>query len=159
MVKLSVRTELYRRHRIHGFTLLEVMIALVIVAILAAIAYPSYRDSVTRTRRAEGKAALMDLANRMERFFIDRNSYATATIAAGANTDVLGAALTENGYYSLAIDGGGATTATTYRIRAVPQGTQATNDATCGSLILDNAGVKTVSATTDAGIARDCWRR
>ncbi len=153
MANLSVRTEIYRRHRIHGFTLLEVMIALVIVAILAAIAYPSYRDSVTRTRRAEGKAALLDLANRMERYFIDRNTYATATIAAGATTDVLGSNLTENGYYQMQIQ---AQAATTYTIRAVPQGQQATNDATCGNLTLTNAGVKGISG---GGNAQDCWRR
>ena len=66
-----------------GFTLIELMVAIAIIGILAAIAFPSYQDSVRKSKRAEGKAALLDLQNRLERYFIDRNSYATACIGSG----------------------------------------------------------------------------
>lgn len=149
MPRLNVRKETYIRHRICGFTLIEVMIAVAIVGILASVAYSSYQDSVTRSRRAEGKAVIMDLANRMERYFIDNNSYTGATIAnvRGGN------AMSENGWYQLSIS---AVAATTYTIQAAPQNSQATKDATCGSLILNQANSRTISG---AGNAQDCWRR
>src|SRR5690606_15122717 len=52
-----------------GFTLLELMITVVVVAILASVAYPSYTDFVVRSKRAEGKAALLDAAQALERHF------------------------------------------------------------------------------------------
>ncbi|HTH43551.1 MAG TPA: type IV pilin protein [Oxalicibacterium sp.] len=61
--------------RQHGFTLIEAMIVLLIVAILAAIAYPSYRESVLKTRRTEGKAALMKLMQQQERYYTLHASY------------------------------------------------------------------------------------
>lgn len=59
-----------RRHskRHSGFTLIEVMIVVTIVAILAAVAYPSYRNQVLSSRRADGQQALMSLASAMERY-------------------------------------------------------------------------------------------
>lgn len=62
--------------RLRGFTLIEVMITVAIVAILAAVAYPSYRDSVLKGKRAEARAALTDLLQQQERFITQRNSYA-----------------------------------------------------------------------------------
>jgi type IV pilus assembly protein PilE len=56
-----------RRHAT-GFTLTEVMIVVVIVGILATIAYPSYQEKVLRSRRADGQAALMSLAQAQERY-------------------------------------------------------------------------------------------
>jgi prepilin-type N-terminal cleavage/methylation domain-containing protein len=53
-----------------GFTLIELMIAVVVIAILAAIAYPSYQDSVRKSRRADAKSALMEHAQFMERTYI-----------------------------------------------------------------------------------------
>jgi type IV pilus assembly protein PilE len=134
-----------------GFSLLEVMVALVIVGILAAVAFPAYQDSVTKTRRAEGQAALLDLQNRMERYFIDNNSYADANIGGGDADEILSSAATENGWYNLQIS----STATTYTLSAVPQGAHATNDTKCGTLSITNLGVKSESGT--ATDAKDCW--
>ena len=58
-----------------GFTLVELMIAVAIVGILASIAYPSYQDSVRKSRRADAKGALLGFANAMERHFTENNSY------------------------------------------------------------------------------------
>lgn len=58
-----------------GFTLLELMITVAIVGILAAIAYPSYQDSVLKGRRAEGRAALLNLLQQQERYYTQTGSY------------------------------------------------------------------------------------
>lgn len=58
-----------------GFTLVELMIVVAIVGILAAIAYPSYIDSVRKGRRAEGRAAIANLLQQQERFFTQNNRY------------------------------------------------------------------------------------
>ena len=61
--------------RTTGFTLIELMITVVIVAILAGIAYPSYRNHVTQARRADAQSAIMQTANRLEKFFTYCNTY------------------------------------------------------------------------------------
>jgi type IV pilus assembly protein PilE len=73
----------YMRHT-NGFTLIELMIVVAVVALLAAIGYPSYRDHVARGQRSQGQQFLSDIAQRQEQYLLDRRQYATA-LAAGAN--------------------------------------------------------------------------
>jgi type IV pilus assembly protein PilE len=58
-----------------GFTLIEVMVAVVVIGILAAVAYPSYTEAVRKAKRTEGRAALLQLMQQQERFYSQRNSY------------------------------------------------------------------------------------
>ena len=112
-----------KRVTLYGFTLIELMIVVVIVGILAAIAYPSYNRYSTQTRRSDGKIALTQAASLQEKFFSDCNWYATtpngtrACGSAAGNADtVLGIPTTSlGGHYTIAITAGNiAGTCTTY---------------------------------------------
>lgn len=133
------------------------MVVLVIVGILASIAYPSYLDYITRARRSDGQSSLMDLASRMERYFSERNTYQTATIATNGATDVLTNATSPEGWYTLSITNA---TATAFTIRATPTGVQATTDLRCQSLTLTSVGVKGITSGPSGAptaTAAQCW--
>lgn len=78
------RTSKPSHKRITGFTLVELMIVVAIVGILAAIAYPSYIDSVRKGNRAEGRTAVTSLLQQQERFFSQNNTYVAFDTAADA---------------------------------------------------------------------------
>ena len=78
------RTSKLSHKRVTGFTLVELMIVVAIVGILAAIAYPSYIDSVRKGNRAEGRAAITNLLQQQERFFTQNNTYVAFDTAADA---------------------------------------------------------------------------
>jgi type IV pilus assembly protein PilE len=69
-----------------GFTLVELMIVVAIVGILAAIAYPSYIDSVRKGKRAEGRAAVTSLLQQQERYFTQNNTYVAFAMGAAPAT-------------------------------------------------------------------------
>jgi type IV pilus assembly protein PilE len=137
-----------------GFTLVELLIALAVAAILALIVVPSYQQIIMKSRRADAVVALTDLANRFEQYYSDNNTYATATIGAGATTDVLSNTSSPQGYYTLSILSSG-TTATSYKIQATRKstGSQA-NDTLCGNYTLTDQQVRTISGT---GTLVECW--
>lgn len=132
--------------RVHGFTLIELLIVVAIVAVLVAIAIPSYREQVIKTRRAEGKAALAEVAQRLERCFTRFNAYNSAECTATA------VGTSENGWYLVSAT---AIAATSFSLAATPQGDQATADLRCGVLSLTHTGVKGHSLTPPAGYR--CW--
>ena len=120
----SIKSSLEPR-RVRGFSLIELMIVLVIVAILGSIAYPSYLNQVTQSRRADAQAVLMEAAQFMERFYTENNRYDQDT---GGTAVALPAALRESPRdsgtksYDIAVQ---ASTASTYTLRATPKNAQA----------------------------------
>ncbi|MGZ8163523.1 MAG: type IV pilin protein [Methylobacter sp.] len=143
-----------------GFTLIELMIAVAITGILAAIAYPSYQDSVRKSRRADAKGALLGFANAMERRFTESNSYlgAAGTTATPADTGAPRIYSTQSpvdggpAYYNLRIN---AATASSYTLYAAPTGVQ-TNDK-CGTLTLTQTGARNITGQTTGITVADCW--
>ncbi|MBX3712831.1 MAG: type IV pilin protein [Lysobacter sp.] len=139
--------------RVHGFTLVEMVIVVLIISVLAAIAYPAYQNHVIKTRREAAKACLMEMQQFMERFYTTNLRYdqtvpggaAVALPPCQAGTDV-------TNHYQVALDG--APTRTTYRLRAVPQGRQATVDTYCGTMSINNQGGKAVTGSQTVDY---CW--
>jgi type IV pilus assembly protein PilE len=123
-----------------GFTLIELMIVIAVVGILAAIAYPSYQRYIEQARRADGKAALLDAAQRLERCYTQTNSY----------VDCAFQAVSPDGFYAIAAT---TQTAQAFTLTATPQGRQA-GDSRCGTYTLQHTGARAASGSL--GTDR-CW--
>jgi type IV pilus assembly protein PilE len=135
-----------------GFTLLELMITVAVIAILAAIAYPSYQHHVTETRRAAAAVCLTEMSQFMERFYTTHLRYDRTTGGAAVALPALQCMNDIAAHYAISFSA--TPTASTYAIQAVPQGGQASRDVVCGTLGLNQAGAKTESGT---GTVADCW--
>ena len=120
--------------RARGFTLIEVIIAMAIVAILVAVALPTYRDHMRKSRRAEAQAYLMAVASRQQQFLLDTRAYVTdvATVGIAQPANVAAA-------YIVTIPPMAAG-APNFRIVATPTSDQALEK--CGTLAIDNTGAK-----------------
>lgn len=139
-----------------GFTLLELMIAVAIIGILAAIAYPNYEEQVRKSRRAECTVALAGLASAMERHYTANGFSYEGAATGGGNTG-------SPAVYSTTCPSGGgpisynltitASSASTYSLSATPTGPQ-TGDR-CGTLTLNEMGVRGVTGA--AADAASCW--
>lgn len=142
-----------------GFSLIELMVVVAVISILAAVAYPSYIDSVRRGHRSDGKAALLDTAQRLERYFTENTKYSGASLVTG-DPKYVAANVSPEKYYSIAFDSAptsatvcGATSSSSpnemaYRLCATPIGAQISDS--CGVLSLSSTGART--PTTER-----CW--
>ena len=150
-----------------GFTLVEMLIVLAIIAILGAIAFPSYAGYITRTRRTEGQVALIEAMQRQERYFSRHNTY-IAFSSSSADPDSgrfpwwSGNKAATSSYE---LDGHacpGRTLADCIEIRARP-GTanvdQHFHDPDCGALTLDSLGGQGAQGAQDGqgGTRGRCW--
>lgn len=135
-----------------GFTLLELMITVAIVAILAAVALPSYREQIRKTHRADGRHALMQFATAQERFYTNCNGYAKTLNGAPGSCEGLGASAasvaSEAGFYSISLESDGVT----FTLTASPQHGQE-DDLKCDALTLTDSGLKGATGTDPT----ECW--
>lgn len=128
-----------------GFTLIELMITVGIVAILAGIAWPIYSRYVVKTRRAVAAGCVIEAAQYMERFYTTNMTYLDGKAAPplpACSADIAT-------FYTIAVSG---VAAHAYTITATPTSLQ--KDPHCGTLGIDQAGIKT---ETGSGGVADCW--
>lgn len=137
------------KHRQSGITLIELMIVVVIVGILAAIAYPSYRNHVMRSGRSEAKIALEEAAQAMEKCFTRSLAYDSA-----ACNNAAAARNTPTGRYNITAP---VRTPTAFTLQATPLGAQV-GDAECMNFTITEAGARAVSGSLSATPER-CWSR
>jgi type IV pilus assembly protein PilE len=131
--------------RILGFTLIELMITVAVVAILASIAMASYNFAVVKSRRSAAAGCLVERAQFMERYYTTKMTYKGAPKPVQCGSDV-------EPHYTL--DFSGTPDGTTYTITAKPKGSQEKADAKCGTLSINAQGVK---GKTGTGSVDDCW--
>jgi len=155
------------QNRSRGFTLVEMMIVVGIVAILVTIAFPMYQEQVRKSRRAEAKAALVQLSMMLERVYTENNAYtvggkdACLKDAPGCTEPIFTNKSPIDGaeaYYVLdldVVDRSG--TNDGYQIEAEPQPAGGQDEDQCGTLTLNDLGQKGVTGA-DAGVTADmCW--
>lgn len=143
------------RYEDKGFTLIEVMIVVVIVALLASIALPSYESYMLKTRRATAATCLLEISQFMERFFTknlqyDKDANGNDIVMPSAATQECQSAL--SGYYDFA----STVAPRTYSLRAVPINGQ-TRDTLCATLSIDETLRKSASGTASSDPSA-CWK-
>ena len=149
-----------RRSAAHrGVTLLELMMVLALIAILSAVALPTYHDAVRRSHRADARSALLQAAHWMERVATAQGVYPVAGAGSSGSGDALPPALrtVPSGRYALSLR---VSTASAYTLAAEPLGAQSGDR--CGTLTLDQAGVRDVIPTgsgASAELVASCWGR
>lgn len=145
-----------------GFTLVELMIVVALVAILAAVVIPSYRSHVIKTNRAAAEGFMSQVANKEEQIMLDMRGYVgVASTAAFGSAPPTGLSLTVptsvSNNYNLSVTASAAgVVPPTYTITATPINPPQ-NDTLCQTLTLDNTGTKGVTGGATGGVDT-CWQ-
>jgi type IV pilus assembly protein PilE len=131
--------------RMQGLTLIELMIVVVVIGILAAVAYPSYREFAARATRNEAKAALLKAATNQERYYLQNNQFSVDLSQLGFSASPY---TTDTGSYVISV--AAANPASNFTVTATYQRSDAESKK-CGVLTIDGRGIKASSPRTD------CW--
>jgi len=159
--KLSYRT----LRQQHGFTMIELMIVVVIIAIIAAFAIPSYQDSIRKSKRADAKTAISQVASRMEQFYLDRKTYTSDLTELGlVQATSAGAAAGDwdspERYYRVSAVAptwdNGCFPITCWALEAVAVDTNQLKDTTCRRFRLTSRGEKESEDSTGTATT-SCW--
>lgn len=138
-----------------GFTLMEVLITMAIIAIITAIAIPNYAQYIVRSNRSEARQQLLEAAAFLQRCFTQNNDYRCAPGAGNpmpapfAQSPSTGAAK-----YNILVTNGGGAGSTTYTLSAVPAGSMAGDP--CGTLTVTHTGQR---GRSGAEPMESCWGR
>jgi type IV pilus assembly protein PilE len=140
--------------RTAGFTLIEIMIVVVLVAVLLGIALPAYQGSMQKAHRTDARAILVQVANRQEQYMLDRSSYAVNLTSLNYPDPIL----SEEGHYTVErVTVAGVCAAddnACYALQATPVSTSPqAKDTRCTSFTLTSTGVKTAQGT----VGNECW--
>lgn len=140
-----------------GFTVLEVLTALVVVGVLVAVAVPTWQTHAMRVRRHEAMSALLDLQRAQDAYFGRNARYAGASQLSTAAPAGLGIdATTTHGYYSLALRTAGDGLA--FEATAAPaSGAGQSADERCARFTIDNLGQRRAADATGRDRSADCW--
>ncbi|MDP3138257.1 MAG: type IV pilin protein [Burkholderiaceae bacterium] len=144
--------------RNRGFTLIELMIVVAIMAILAAVAIPTYRDYIAKSRRAEARGQLLEVVQFMQRFYsqndrFDQDRSGTAAAVPSAMVRVPREAASGAETYGISFTA--TPTISTFSVQAVPRtGGPMASDG-CGSFSVDNVGRRSVTGVLSV---TDCWK-
>lgn len=136
----------FNKKRQRGVTLIELMLVVGLIAVLGAIAIPSYRNYAQRAQRSEGTSALLRLAVNQERFYLTNNTYSNNLTTLGFATGQ-----TETGLYALNVNPANAATFTATATPVAGAGQAA--DARCQTFGINSAGVR----TSAPGPVDECW--
>ena len=143
------------KHRMQGVTLMELMVVVAVVSIIASVAVPSYRGYLRRAQRADATAALLQLRQAQEKFFLQNGQYADTAQLDAAPPGGLGLSTTsEHGHYTIGLD---RPTATTFTATATATGGQ-TEDFLCQTFTVDELGQRTAEDSGGNDSTPRCWR-
>lgn len=140
-----------------GFTLIELMITVAIVAILASIAYPSYQDQVRKSRRSDGISKMLDVAQRQERYYTQHQKY-TSDASGNLNYGV-NPIPSDEGYYTVSTTAGNCPSGAagcTFTVTATAVGSQL-KDTNCRSFTINDRGVRSAKNSGGTDSTTTCY--